>query len=545
VTVEPPPNTPPELNLPSNVAAEATGPSGASASYTATASDAEDGSLTPSCSPASGSTFALGTTSVSCSATDSGNPPLTTTGSFNVTVKDTTPPVVSVPGNMTVTLAGPGGAAVSFNASASDLVAGSVSTTCSPQSGSTFPLGVTLVTCTASDGNGNTGSNAFSISVQDKDAPIVTVPESKTVEANGPNGAIVNYGAATATDLVGGNLPVTCVPPSGSTFPLGTTVVTCSASDGSGNVGRASLQISVVDTTPPVLTVPKNLAIQSTTALPATDSRIKAFVEGATATDIVDGKPTITTNAPSTFPLGTTTVTFTAVDDDDNETQKSATITVSPDPAGQPGGDTVPPDNVSDVRAIVGNLAVSLSWKPPNKDFDHVDIVQSPGRSGTEDSVVYSGKKSSFVANGLTNGVEYRFLLIAYDKAGNRASGVAVVALAQQQTLLAPPNGAVISAAPLVKWKPVKGARYYNAQIWFEPAGSGRAVLAAAAARKVMSVWPTKPSFKMKKSWRFGGKKFTLKQGRYLLYIWPGVGPKSANRYGKLLVQAEFTISRG
>ncbi len=187
---------------------------------------------------------------------------------------------------------------------------------------------------------------------------------------------------------------------------------------------------------------------------------------------------------------------------------------------------------------------MSLSWKPPANDFDHVDVVQSPAPGGGE-KVVYSGKKKSFVAKGLTNGVEYRFVVVAYDKAGNRASGVAVVALAQQQTLLAPPNGAVLSAAPLVKWKPVKGAKYYNAQIWFEPAGPGRAVLASAAARKVMSVWPTKASFKMKKSWRFGGKKFTLKQGRYLLYIWPGVGPKSANRYGKLLVQAEFTISRG
>ena len=403
-------------------------------------------------------------------------------------------------------------------------------------------MGVTLVTCTATDSHGNPGSNSFSVSVQDEDAPTVTVPASRTVEANGPNGAVVSYQPATATDTTGGSL-TPCFPPSGSTFGLGTWQVTCTASDAAGNVGSASFTIRVVDTAAPVLTIPGNLAVQSTGPVAATDSRIKAFLDGATATDIVDEKPTITTNAPSSFPVGATTVVFTARDDAGNTTQKSATVTVSPDPPGQPGGDTTPPANVGSVRAILGNLAVSLSWKPPANDFDHVDVVQSPAPGGGE-KVVYSGKKKSFVAKGLTNGVEYRFVVIAYDKAGNRASGVAVVALAQQQTLLAPPNGAVLSAAPLVKWKPVKGAKYYNAQIWFEPAGAGRAVLASAAARKVMSVWPTKTSFKMKKSWRFGGKKFTLKQGRYLLYIWPGVGPKSANRYGKLLVQAEFTISR-
>ena len=239
-------------------------------------------------------------------------------------------------------------------------------------------------------------------------------------------------------------------------------------------------------------------------------------------------------------------MTFTARDDAGNTTQKNASVTVTPDPVGpQTPGDRTPPKNVGNVRAILGNLAVSLSWKAPVSDFDHTAIVQSPGRGGNSETVVYSGKKSSFVARGLTKGVEYRFVLIAVDKAGNRAAGVAVVALAQAQTLLAPPNGAVVSSAPLIRWKPVKGARYYNAQIWYEGPGAGRAALAAAAVRKVMSIWPTKPSFRMPKSWRFAGKRFTLKTGRYLLYVWPGIGPKAARRYAKLLVQAEFTFRKG
>jgi hypothetical protein len=99
VNAPPVTNTAPSLNLPSNLTAEATSASGALVSYTATASDTQDGSLTPTCSPASGSTFPLGPTTVNCSVTDSGG--LSASGSFTVTVQDTTAPTVTAPANMT------------------------------------------------------------------------------------------------------------------------------------------------------------------------------------------------------------------------------------------------------------------------------------------------------------------------------------------------------------------------------------------------------------------------------------------------------------
>jgi hypothetical protein len=82
----------PVLSLPAAITAEATGPAGTAVAYTATASDVVEGSVAVTCAPASGSTFAAGTTVVSCSATDSaGN---TARGTFNVTVLDTTPPQI-------------------------------------------------------------------------------------------------------------------------------------------------------------------------------------------------------------------------------------------------------------------------------------------------------------------------------------------------------------------------------------------------------------------------------------------------------------------
>ena len=86
--------TPPVVTVESKTV-EATGPSGATVSYTSSATDNVDGPLTPACAPASGSLFGLGATTVTCAATDAaGN---TGTGTGTITVVDTTPPTVGCP----------------------------------------------------------------------------------------------------------------------------------------------------------------------------------------------------------------------------------------------------------------------------------------------------------------------------------------------------------------------------------------------------------------------------------------------------------------
>jgi hypothetical protein len=99
---------------------EATSPSGAVTTFDPTASDAVDPSVTVSCAPASGSTFALGPHTVNCTATDdSGN---AASGSFTITVRDTTAPTLHYPGYLTAEATGPGGAAVPFSVWANDIV---------------------------------------------------------------------------------------------------------------------------------------------------------------------------------------------------------------------------------------------------------------------------------------------------------------------------------------------------------------------------------------------------------------------------------------
>ncbi len=225
--------TPPVLSLPADMTLEATGPSGAVASFSATANDAVDGSRSVTCSPASGSTFALGMTVVNCSASDSSSN--TANGSFNVTVLDTTAPVLTLPADITSEAAGAAGAAVSFTASALDLVDGTVAVTCSPASGSTFPAGTTAVNCSTTDAHNNTANGGFNVTVQDTTAPVIGHHDNMIITTSKKHGVIVLFTAPATSDTVDGVGTATCTPASGSLFPVGVTTVTCTATDTHGN----------------------------------------------------------------------------------------------------------------------------------------------------------------------------------------------------------------------------------------------------------------------------------------------------------------------
>jgi hypothetical protein len=289
------------------------------------------------CSPLSGSDFPSGaTTSVNCTAANVDG--LTSSGSFSVTIAAWTGPSVTVPPDKTVEATGPSGAVVSFANEVSATGGGAV--TCAPASGSTFPLGTTTVTCSATS-SGQTTTKTFTITVQDTTAPVVTPPASRTVEATSAAGAAVTYPGATATDTVDGSVAALCLPASGSAFPLGTTTVTCSASDANGNVGTAPFTVTVQDTKPPVVTVPGNLT------LPAASSAGAVATFSASAADTVSGSRPVSCvpASGSTFSVGTTLVTCAAVDGAGNRGEAIFTVTVQPfsGPAPAPPAATPPP----------------------------------------------------------------------------------------------------------------------------------------------------------------------------------------------------------
>jgi hypothetical protein len=223
-------------------------------------------------------------------------------------------PVLTVPKNMVVEATSATGALVFYMPpTAIDDGNTGTSVTCSPPPNTMFPLGRTPVTCSASDPlNHRSPDVTFTVTVVDTRPPFISqVPANMTaVEATGPGGAIVTYPLPTAIDQVDGSRPVICDPPSGSKFGIQTTTVTCTSSDTRGNTSSATFGVTVVDTTPPVLTLPGTISATATSI----DGAVVHY--SASAADLVDGAitPVCTRASGSTFALGTITVTCTATD---------------------------------------------------------------------------------------------------------------------------------------------------------------------------------------------------------------------------------------
>jgi hypothetical protein len=148
-----------------NMTVEATSPAGATVSWPVpTAFDLVDGARPVSCTPTAGSTFALGSAAVTCSASDTrGNG---ASQGFTVTVRDTTAPAIAPHADVNVVASSNSSAVATYaTPAATDLVDTSVTVTCTPVSGSTFNAGSTSVTCSATDHAGNTSTSSFKVNV--------------------------------------------------------------------------------------------------------------------------------------------------------------------------------------------------------------------------------------------------------------------------------------------------------------------------------------------------------------------------------------------
>ena len=248
-----PDTTAPAIDAHADVTEEAAGPDGATVNYTKPAAyDAVDGSVDVTCTPDSGSQFELDETTVTCTAQDAaGNQATPTT--FTVKVQDTTAPSLTVPSDTIVVQAtGPDGATVNFanDVSASDAVDSEPSIDCTPASGTTFALETTTVSCTAKDTSGNqSGPKTFDVKVQDTTAPVISgMPSDITEEATSSAGTVVNYTKPVANDAVDPSPVVTCSPAPGSTFPVGSTTVSCTAKDATGNESAPeTFKVNVVE----------------------------------------------------------------------------------------------------------------------------------------------------------------------------------------------------------------------------------------------------------------------------------------------------------
>jgi hypothetical protein len=187
--------------------------------------------------------------------------------------------------------------------------------------------------------------------------------------------------------------------------------------------------------------------------------------------------------------------------------------------------DSTPPVPPS-VRAVPRDRRVKLAIGVA-PDVRRISVVRKPGLGGDKDSTLYRGRPRNFTDRRARNGKRYRYTVVARDQAANGArTSVSAVPLVK---LITPPDGATLTAPPLLRWMAVRDADYYNVQLRRD-------------GRKVLSRWPSRPRLQLSGTWRFGGQIRHLSAGTYRWDVWPGFGPRRDARYGGRIGSRTFVI---
>jgi hypothetical protein len=371
-----------------------------------------------------------------------------------------------------------------------------------------FPQGTASISCTAFHEGGSASSATPPIS-HDSVPPSVSAGAARGPDSNGwyTRPVEISFGGSDATSGLAG-----CSGPAVFSGPDGTTEgVAGSCRDNAGNVGSASVTIPY-DATPP----------QATGAQPARPPDANGWYNHPVALTFV-GRDT-----GSQIESCTQTV-YGGPDKPDvaiSGTCRDKAGHVSAPFTYRLKYDSTPP-KLNKVAVTAGNGFARLRLGM-SRDVASVEITRKPGKDGAPESVVFRGKAQTFRDSGLKNGTRYEYSIAALDEAGNadRKTARAV----PRAALYAPANGATVTGSTVLRWLAVPRATYYNAQVWFK-------------GRKVLSTWPGKTSLRLNTSWRYNGRTYRLQPGVYRWYVWPGFGPRTARRYGKLVGSSSFVVT--
>lgn len=259
--------------------------------------------------------FPFGLTTITWAVSDeAGN---IATGLQQISVVDTTAPSIIPPSDIEQEASSAQNNLVNLGKpQATDLVSVTSITNDAPQ---VFPLGQTIVTWNVTDSSGNTASATQIVSIIDTTPPTIVAPKDVEIEATSSDKNIVSLIPPVASDTVS---EITITNDASNYLPLGETTITWTVSDKEQNSASATQKVTVIDTTAPELTVPSNITID------AVALQTPLSVGEGVAIDLAGSAITITNDAPFSFPLGETIVTWTAVDSFGNSINSSQKITV-------------------------------------------------------------------------------------------------------------------------------------------------------------------------------------------------------------------------
>lgn len=242
-----------------------------------------------------------------------------------ITITDDENPILNVPANLTTSTDVTSAVATNVNLGTATATDNSGNVTISNNAPTQFPIGNTTVTWTATDAAGNTVTKTQIVTVKDLVAPSIIAPADITVntDTNKDFATIPSIGNATSADNVA-VISVTNNAPANAQYSIGVTVITWTAKDAAGNSATATQKITVVDNQLPTISAPADVTI----TISASQTNASNVQLGLPVySDNVSGA-TITNNAPASFPIGTTIVTWTVTDVSGNTATATQTIIV-------------------------------------------------------------------------------------------------------------------------------------------------------------------------------------------------------------------------
>jgi hypothetical protein len=187
--------------------------------------------------------------------------------------------------------------------------------------------------------------------------------------------------------------------------------------------------------------------------------------------------------------------------------------------------DATPPV-LSAVRERSTPTADNLVWSSSSTS-DRV-VVQRSVRGLKGSTTVFNGSADKFSDNTIRAGAEYLYTVQSFDEAGNASNVVSISGLPKVLTLKKTPSAPVAAPNPILRWRRVRGAAYYNVQLYRD-------------SKRIYAAWPTLPQADLPTTWKWSGHHFRLTPGRYHWYVWAGFGPRTLARY-HAIGDARFVI---
>jgi hypothetical protein len=372
--------------------------------------------------------YPLGTTAVTWTATDEAGNFSQTTQNVTVTVTDNEAPIVTAPADVNTEATGTTTTVSIGTATAMDNVTPSASITLTSDAPAAYPVGPTTVTWTGTDVAGNSSTATQLVMVSDTTPPALTVPDDVSVEATSAT-TTVAIGTAAANDTVDGALTPTNDAP--TAFGVGTTVVNYTVTDTAGNTSTGTQTVTVSDTTAPDVTAPADVSVE------ATGLTTPVSLGSASANDLVDGNLIPTASNTGPFAVGIHTVTWSATDANGNTGTTTQIVTVSDSTAptfnfSQLVTELWPPNKKMIRSATLSDISDAVTSNPD------VNITVTSNQGNSSDwSVTQNGGTWNFElrADRLGNDTErvYNISVDVADDAGNTETTTATVIVPHDQ----------------------------------------------------------------------------------------------------------------